>query len=298
MERLILTAPVRRIRLADYVSLTKPRIIVLLVVTAICAMVPAAHGLPAWPRILSTSAGLTLSVGGAHAVNMWYDRDIDAVMERTRNRPVPSGRIAPLEALSFGVFLESVSFVWLSLAVNQLTAALCLAGFLFYVLVYTVWLKRRSVQNIVIGGAAGAFPPLVGWSAVAGHLGWTPVMMFLTIFLWTPPHFWALALVKQEDYRRAGLPMLPVVQGEQATTRQMLVYSVLLWATSLGLYWTDPSLGLPYLATAIVLGAAFSGAVAALAVRWVSMPPKRVFGISLWYTAGLFSAMVAGTLWH
>lgn len=296
MERSLAVATPAPLRLGDYVTLTKPRIISLLVVTAFCAMVVGAHGFPSLSLTSNALGGLTLSIGGAHAVNMWYDRDIDRLMARTRNRPVPTGRIAPSEALSFGVFLGSASFVWLWFGVNHLTAELSLAGLLFYVLVYTIWLKRRSPQNIVIGGAAGSFPPLVGWAAVTGHLSWTAWMMFLVIFLWTPPHFWALALFKQDDYRKAHIPMMPVVRGPSATVRQMLIYAVALLIATLALYVLNPALGSIYLASATMLGLGFIAAIASLRRGRAGMEPRRVFFASLLYMAGLFVAMVAGAL--
>lgn len=277
--------------LKDYVTLTKPRIMGLLLVTAYCAMVVADNG---WPRPALTLAmlgGLSLAVGGAHAINMAYDGDIDRLMRRTQNRPVAQGRISPIEALSFGLFLESGSYVWLAHSVNQLTALLALGGAAFYVVVYTLWLKRRSVHNIVIGGAAGAFPPLVGWAAATGQLSWTALGLFLSIFLWTPPHFWALALYKEADYRRAGIPMLPVVRGARSTTRQMLVYAVLLWVASVALGWVQPHLAAIYLVSAGLLGAVFTGTVVGLLTGRTT--PQQVFRVSLWYIAGLFAAMVA-----
>jgi protoheme IX farnesyltransferase len=294
MERQLIARRTETVKLGDYLRLTKPRIVSLLLFTAFCSMVMAAHG---WPRLsvaLNTLGGLALSIGGAHAVNMWYDRDIDRLMARTRLRPVVQGHIAPLEALFFGVFLESLSWIWLSLAVNRPAAELSLAGFLFYVLVYTIWLKRRTPQNIVIGGAAGAFPPLVGWTAVSPHFAWTPVAMFAVIFLWTPPHFWALALYKQDDYRRANIPMMPLVQGEQATKMQALGYTLLLMLASLLLYVTGV-VGLIYLVAAVVLGLGFIVYGVALLVeqkpqdRWA----RRTFQYSLVYMLVLFVAMVA-----
>lgn len=296
MERIIVTPVSKSMRLADYVVLTKPRIITLLVLTAYCAMVVANGGWPSLPLTVNTLGGLALSIGGAHAINMWYDRDIDRLMERTRRRPLPAGRLSPSEALSFGIFLESASFVWLSVTVNHLTALTSLAGFLFYVGVYTFWLKRRSPQNIVIGGAAGAFPPVVGWASVTQHLGWTPWLMFLAIFLWTPPHFWALALYKQEDYRRAGIPMMPVVRGARATIRQMVLYAALLVPCTAALAWSDPRLGVPYLILALLISGLFWLATAALALPIPRIRPERLFMASLLYMAGLFVAMVATVL--
>lgn len=296
MERLELAAVPVRWRLMDYVTLTKPRIISLLVITAYCAMVVAQGRWPTLPLTIDTLGGLSLSIGGAHAINMWYDRDIDRLMERTRRRPLPSGRLSPAEVLSFGIFLESLSFVWLASSVNRLTAEASLAGFLFYVGVYTIWLKRRTPQNIVIGGAAGAFPPLVGWAAVTGHLGWVPWLMFLLIFLWTPPHFWALALYKQEDYRRAHIPMMPVVAGASATIRQMVIYAALLIPCTVALSWVDPHLGLAYTIPAVLMSLAFGALTVGLQWSPQRIHPPRVFFASLVYMASVFAAMVISTV--
>ncbi|MHB1612437.1 MAG: heme o synthase [Sulfobacillus sp.] len=279
--------------IADYVALTKPRIIVLLVITAYCAMVVADGRLPGLGLTAVTLVGLAMSTGGAHAVNMWYDRDIDKVMRRTKMRPVAAGRMEPINALVFGIVTELISFVGLGLLTNWIAAICSLSGFLFYVFIYTIWLKRRTPQNIVIGGAAGAFPPLVGWAAVTGHLGVAAWLMFLIIFLWTPPHFWALALYKQDDYKRAGIPMMPVVKGERATKAQSLIYSVLLLAASVLLYWTHV-VNLLYLVVAILLGVAFIAynlyliRERAPQLTWA----KRTFKFSLIYMTTLFFAMV------
>src|SRR6202035_6033798 len=206
-------APRTRQLLSDYVELTKPKVQSLLLLTTIATMYVA--GDPSPLLVFYTCLGGYLSAGGAGAVNHWFDRDIDAQMARTANRPVPSGRVAPYAALTFGCVLAALSLIELSIAVNPLAAALSFSGFLGYVLVYTVWLKRRTPQNIVIGGAAGAVPPLVGWAAVRGSVGGTAVMLFFIVFFWTPPHFWALSLLAQRDYARAGIPMLPVVRGER-----------------------------------------------------------------------------------
>ncbi len=281
-------------RVKDYVALTKPRIVLLLVITAYCAMVVARGAVPDWRVTVFTLGGLALSAGGANAVNMWYDRDIDCVMERTRNRPVPAGRLPARAALLFGISAQAVSLVMMTLTVGVLAALIALAGFLFYVLVYTMWLKRRTAQNIVIGGAAGAFPPLVGWAAVTHQVSLAPVLMFLIIFLWTPPHFWALALYKQDDYRRANIPMMPLVQGEQSTKMQALGYTLLLMLASLLLYVTGV-VGLIYLVAAVVLGLGFIVYGVALLVeqkpqdRWA----RRTFQYSLVYMLVLFVAMVA-----
>jgi protoheme IX farnesyltransferase len=279
--------------LGDYAALTKPRIIALLLVTCACAMVVARGGFPGPLRLVATLAGLALSSGGANAVNMWYDRDIDAVMSRTQSRPLPSGRLSPAAALAFGLACEVAALLVLGTLVNGLAALLALGGFVYYVGIYTMWLKRRTPQNIVIGGGAGAFPPLIGWAAVTGRLSVAAGLLFLIIFLWTPPHFWSLALYKDADYRRAGVPMMPVVRGWQATKGQSLVYAALLVAASLLLYRTH-TVGAVYLAVAAALGLGFIAvslrlcAEQAPAVTWA----KRTFRYSLLYLAVLFCAMV------
>jgi protoheme IX farnesyltransferase len=279
--------------LRDYFALTKPGIIALLLVTGYCAMVVAHGGLPGVGVSLLTAAGLFLSCGGANAINMWYDRDIDAVMARTRGRPLPAGRVRPEAALAMGFVMEAASFVLLWRTVNPLAAWLALAGFVYYVFIYTMWLKRRTPQNIVIGGGAGAFPPLVGWAAATGRIGLAAILMFLIILFWTPPHFWALALFKQDDYRRAGVPMMPVVRGELATKWQMLGYTVVLLVASLLLYWTKV-VGVYYFAAAWILGLVFVGYALfqfreqAPEVKWA----KRTFRFSLIYLTALFAVMV------
>ncbi len=280
--------------LEDYVALSKPRIVLLLLVTCYSAMIVANQGVPGLAVTVFTLVGLALSAGGANAVNMWYDRDIDPVMERTRTRPVAAGRVPARGALAAGIGGGLVGGVLLWVAVGALAAGIAVGGYLFYVLVYTMWLKRRTPQNIVIGGAAGAFPPLVGWAAITHGVAVAPVLMFLIIFLWTPPHFWALALYKQDDYRRAGIPMMPVVEGEWKTKIQALSYTILLLGASLLLYRTGV-VGLWYLGAAAVLGVGFVAyAVAQLresppADRWA----RRTFRYSLVYMLVLFVAMVA-----
>src|SRR5215831_3299704 len=216
--------------LADYLELTKPKVQSLLLLTTVTTMLVA--GDPSVGLIALTCLGGYLSAGGAGAVNHWFDRDIDAQMARTANRPVPSGRVAPLAALSFGCALAALSFLQLSLTVNLLAAGLSFAGFLGYVFVYTIGLKRRTPQNIVIGGAAGAVPPLVGWAAVRGSVGGMAVLAFFIVFFWTPPHFWALSLLMKEEYEKVGVPMLPVVRGEAETRRKNLLTTVLLYAVT------------------------------------------------------------------
>ena len=279
--------------LADYMSLAKPGIVLWLVITGYCAMVVGYRGVPPIGLTLWMVLGLSLSAGGAHAVNMWYDRDIDPLMSRTKNRPVAAGRIPARHALVLGIAMGAAAVAILGFGDNWLAAAASLAGYLFYLFVYTFWLKRRTPQNIVIGGAAGAFPPVVGWAAATGHLSWAPVLMFLVIVLWTPPHFWALALYRQEDYRRAGIPMMPVVRGGAPTKRHMLAYTLLLLGATVLLYFTR-AVGDVYLAAALVLGILFVLVNVRLlrepdaAVAWA----KRTFGFSLIYVVALFGAMV------
>ena len=274
----------------DLVTLTKPRIISLLLVTTIALMFVA--GSPSWSLVLAVFIGGYLMAGGANAVNMYMDRDIDDRMSRTRLRPIPSGRMQPREVLAFGVLLSTTATWLLAQAANVLTAALALAGFYFYVFVYTRWLKRSTPQNIVIGGAAGAFPPLVGWAAVTNRVDLLSIYLFLIIFYWTPPHFWALALLKQKDYGRAGVPMAPLVWGERETKRQMLWYTVILIPLTL-LPYTFRVLGPIYLASAAVLGVMFLFDVVRVmrATEWTK-PAWRLYKFSLLYLALLFAAMV------
>jgi protoheme IX farnesyltransferase len=274
----------------DLVALTKPRIISLLLVTTIAPMYVA--GTPSLGLVLAVFFGGYLMAGGANTVNMYIDRDIDDRMARTRLRPIPSGRMHPRHVLFFGVLLAAGA-VWLLGAVaNVLTASLALAGFYFYVFIYTRWLKRTTPQNIVIGGAAGAFPPLVGWAAVTGRIDLMAVYLFLIIFYWTPPHFWALALLKQHDYGRAGVPMAPLVWGEAETKRQMLWYSVILFALTI-FPVTFGALGWIYLVSAVILNAIFAvDTVRVLRQRdWIPSA-WRLYKYSLLYLALLFAAMV------
>jgi protoheme IX farnesyltransferase len=254
------------------VALTKPRIISLLLVTTIAPMFVA--GDPGWLTVLVVAVGGYLMAGGANAVNMYLDRDIDDVMSRTRLRPIPSGRLAPQAVLAFGVALATAATWMLAFFVNALTALLALAGFYFYVFVYTRWLKRTSPQNIVIGGAAGAFPPLVGWAAVTGRVDLAAVYLFLIVFYWTPPHFWALALLKQKDYGRAGVPMAPLVWGERETMNQMVAYTVILLGLSV-LPTAFGAFGMVYFASALALGAVLLWGVCASARRAFAAPTGR-----------------------
>jgi len=276
--------------LRDLVMLTKPRIISLLLVTTVAPMFVA--GNPGWLLVVVVTVGGYLMAGGANAVNMYLDRDIDTRMSRTRLRPIPSGRMGPRAVLAFGVALATAATFLLARFTNVLAALLALGGFYFYVFVYTHWLKRTTPQNVVIGGAAGAFPPLVGWAAMTGTIDLTAVYLFLIIFYWTPPHFWALALLKQRDYGRAGVPMAPLVWGERETMRQMMWYNVILIALTL-LPATFGAFGVIYLISALVLGGILLAGVIRVATttEW-TRPAWQVYKFSLLYLALLFLAMV------
>jgi protoheme IX farnesyltransferase len=281
-------AGVRQV-VADYVELTKPRVQSLLLLTTITTMYVA--GDPSLGLVALTCLGGSLSAGGAGAVNHWYDRDIDAQMARTANRPVPAGRISPNAALGFGIALAALSFVELSLAVNVLSATLALCGFLGYVLVYTVWLKRSTPQNIVIGGAAGAVPPLVGWTAVTGQLDPTALYLFAIVFYWTPPHFWALSLLMKDEYAKAGVPMMPVVRGEAETRKQIVLYTGLLFLVT-QLPVCGGLLGAFYMVAAAVLSGAFGIGALALQRSGGRRDALRLYLFSLAYLALLFGSMV------
>jgi protoheme IX farnesyltransferase len=283
-----------------YVALTKPRIIELLLVTTLPTMVVAKHGLPPVWLMLATLVGGALAAGGANAINMVVDRDIDRLMNRTKKRPLVTGAMTPTAALVFALILEAAAFVELWLAVNLLSALLAVSATLFYVFVYTLWLKRRSSQNIVIGGAAGAVPVLVGWAAVTDSLTWAPVVLFAIIFIWTPPHFWSLAVRYKEDYAAADVPMLPVVASMKRTTREIVLYTVALVAVSF-LFGPVAHLGLIYLVTAAVLGAGFLFMTSRL---WrlartggdTGKEAMRVFSYSITYLTVLFVAMAGDVL--
>jgi protoheme IX farnesyltransferase len=283
--------PAPRAPWRDYITLTKPRIMSLLLVTGFCGMIVGARGWPGTALAIEAMVGLALACGGASALNHVLDRDIDPLMgSRTRSRPVAAHRMAPSRALEFGLALSAFSFVLLASLVNVLTAVLALVGNLFYVLVYTRWLKRSTPQNIVIGGAAGAVPPLVGWAAVTGNLTLPAFWLFLIVFFWTPPHFWALALLIRRDYEAAKIPMLPVVRGVRETTRQIVLYALVLVAvTAVPFVWG--TLGVAYLVAALLLGAAFVWL--ALRLRREATPRRAalLFHYSLLYLALLFVAM-------
>jgi len=278
-------------RVADYVALLKPRVMSLVTFTGFAGLAVAPgdlHPLLAFVAVLCIAVG----AGAAGAVNMWYDRDIDAVMRRTCGRPIPAGRVAPDDALAFGAVLSVGSVMLMGLAVNGLAAALLAGAILFYVFVYTVWLKRRTPQNIVIGGAAGAFPPVIGWAAVTGTVDIAALALFLLIFMWTPPHFWALALYRQGDYARAGVPMLPVVAGPRATKRQMLAYTVALVPLSLA-PWALGVAGWVYAAAAAGLSALFVLAAVRVWFDDGERSARRMFGFSILYLFLLFAVLVA-----
>jgi protoheme IX farnesyltransferase len=283
-------APRTRQLLGDYVELTKPKVQSLLLLTTAATMYVA--GDPAPLLVALTCLGGYLSAGGAAAINHVLDRDLDARMARTATRPIPAGRVSARAALAFGCVLAALSLVELSLAVNPLAAGLSFAGFLGYVFVYTLWLKRRTPQNIVIGGAAGAVPPLVGWAAVTGSVSGTAVMLFFIVFFWTPAHFWSLSLLMQRDYARAGVPMLPVVRGERETRRQIVLYAVLLYAVT-QLPFCAGGFGAIYLACSLVLGLAFIAGAVRLYRRADRRSALQLYLFSLAYLALLFCAMVA-----
>jgi protoheme IX farnesyltransferase len=276
---------------ADLLALTKPKVQSLLLLTTVTTMLVA--GTPSIGLILATCLGGYLSAGGAGAVNHWYDRDIDAKMARTATRPIPAGRLAPATALWFGIGLAILSFAWLTLTTNVLAAALSFSGFLGYTLMYTVWLKRRTWQNIVWGGAAGAVPPLVGWAAVTGGLTGLPIYLFAIVFFWTPPHFWALSLLMKDEYAKVGVPMLPVVRGEDETRRQIVLYSILLYAVTQLPFCGGGGLDAIYLVASLALGIVFVGLAVLLQRQADRKAALRLYLFSLLYLALLFVAMVA-----
>jgi heme o synthase len=276
--------------LGDYLELTKPKVQSLLLLTTVTTMLVA--GTPSLTLVLITCLGGYLTAGGAGAVNHYYDRDIDLAMARTADRPVPSGRVAPGAALAYGCLLAALGFVLLWTQVNLLAACLSFSGFLGYVFVYTVWLKRRTPQNIVIGGAAGAVPPLVGWAATTGSLSGTALYLFAIVFFWTPPHFWALSILMKEEYAKVGVPMLSVVRGEAETRRQILLYTVLLYAVT-QLPFCAGGFGAIYLVASLALGGAFIAGAVTLYRRADRGTALRLYLFSLAYLALLFAAMVA-----
>ncbi len=280
----------------DFLALTKPRVMTLVVFTGLCGLL-AAPG-PVDPVLGFTAIlCIALGAGAAGALNQWYEADIDAVMKRTAKRPLPAGRMDRQSALHFGVGLSVFSVILMGLAANYAAAAILAVSILFYVLIYTVWLKRRTPQNIVIGGAAGAFPPLIGWAAATGEVAMLPVLLFATVFLWTPPHFWALAMFVKTDYANAGVPMLPVVAGERTTRHQIGLYTILMAAVAIA-PWPLGLTGAIYGVTATVLSAIFAVLAAQVTFRKTEpedtmRPEKRLFRFSLYYLALVFTAVVA-----
>ena len=275
----------------DYLGLTKPRVIPLLLLVTLATMLLASEGAPSWGTISVTLLGGTLAIGGAQAMNAYIDRDLDRKMKRTRDRPLAAGRISPASALVFGLVLATISFVMMGYVVNLLSALLTLGALAFYVIIYSRLLKLRTAQNIVIGGAAGAAPALIGWAAATNELGITALLLFAVVFFWTPPHFWALALVIREEYEHAGIPMLPVVAGERAAAKQILIYTLILVPLTL-LIVPVASLGWLYATTATILGLA----LVALEVRLIRTQTREaardIFFYSMLYLALLFGAMV------
>jgi len=298
VTRLIIATPITA-DWRDFVALTKPRVMSLVVFTALCAMLAAPghiHPVLGFTAILCVALGS----GASGALNQWYEADLDAKMKRTANRPLPAGRMDPQTALHFGVGLGAFAVLTMGLAINWLSAAILLAAILFYVIVYTVWLKRATPQNIVIGGAAGAFPPLIGWAAVTGDVSTLPLLLFGLIFLWTPPHFWSLALFVRPDYAAAGVPMLPVVAGERVTRRQILLYSLPMAAVAIA-PWPLGLAGAFYGLSAVVLSAVFlvyaAQVAASTEIEPVRMKPERtLFRFSILYLFILFGVLVADHL--
>ncbi len=292
---LVAASPSLRQTVGGYVALTKPRIIELLLVTTVPTQIVAARGLPSLWLVVTTVLGGTLAAGGANAINMYVDRDIDRIMKRTSNRPLVTGVIEPSHALVFAVGLEVLAFLLLWSTVNLLSAVLAVSACLFYVFVYTLWLKRTSTRNIVIGGAAGAVPVLIGWSSVTNSLGWAPVVLFAVIFYWTPPHFWALAIKYKDDYRAADVPMLPVVADQRTTCRRIIAYTILLWGLTL-LFAPVAHMGVLYLVAALALGGVFTFQTVRLFVDPTPARAMRVFGWSITYVTLLFGAMALDQL--
>jgi len=277
--------------IGDYIALLKPRVMSLVVFTGFAGLL-AAPGHIHWLLGLVAVLCIAVAAGASGAINMWYDRDIDAIMERTRGRPLPQGRIVPEEALTFGVVLAAGAVFMMGIAVNWAAAALLAVTVLFYIFVYTMWLKRRTPQNIVIGGAAGAFPPMIGWAAVTGSVSIESIVLFAMIFMWTPPHFWALSLYRCGDYAAAGVPMLPVVAGKAETKRQMLIYTVLLVPVGMAPAFLGFA-GLLYGAAALVLGLIFVAAAVAVRRDETDRSARRMFGFSIFYLFALYALLIA-----
>ena len=278
-------------RVGDYVEILKPRVMSLVVFTGLVGLVLApGHVHP----VLGAVAVLCIAIGAgaAGAINMWYERDLDRSMRRTASRPLPAGRMMPGEALGFGAVLGVGAVAMMGLAVNYVAAALLALTIGFYVFVYTIWLKPRTPHNIVIGGAAGAFPPMIGWAAVTGDIGWGAIALFAIIFFWTPPHFWALSLYRADDYAAAGVPMLPVVAGPRETKRQMLLYTVVLWPATLA-PWLLGFADVLYAGGAVLLSAAFTGLAVLVCCDTTDRAARRMFAFSLLYLFLIFSFLLA-----
>ncbi len=287
--------PAGQSALRDYFALTKPGVTALILTTGFMTLLVAADGMPPLPLLVATLLGTALASASANTFNMYIDRDIDAIMTRTRNRPLPAGRLEPASALVFAFALGAASFIVLSVFVNLPSALWALAGILFYVFVYTLGLKRRTPQNIVIGGAAGAVPPLISWAAVTGTIEWPAILLFALIFLWTPPHFWALALLKNEDYTRAGVPMMPVVRGEEETRRQIFYYTLLLLPATFGLCLTGTS-GWLFLVLGGALSLTFCWKAWVLLRDKTPQAARDVFVFSNYYLGAVFFAAVLDRL--
>ena len=295
---MVLIQPIDRLKIArvgGFVALTKPRIIELLLVTTVPTMIVAERGMPSLWLMVATVFGGTLAAGGANAINMYVDRDIDALMERTKKRPLVTGVVRPTEALVFALGLEVLAFVWLWSFVNLLSAVLALTACLFYVFVYSLWLKRRSRHNIVIGGAAGAVPVLIGWAAVTGSLDWAPIVLFAIIFYWTPPHFWALAIRYKDDYSAAEVPMLPSVTDLRTVAVRILGYTLVLWALTV-VFSPVADMGSIYLVAALALGAIFTLLALGLLRAPTTQKAMRLFHYSITYITLLFGAMAVDQL--
>lgn len=279
-------------RIKDYIDLLKPRVMSLVVFSGLCGLLIAPGASNMHPLVMAvTILALSFGAGAAGAINMWFDRDIDAIMRRTANRPIPSGRVDPSEALSFGIIISLFSIMLMGMATNWVAAGLLAFANIFYSVIYTMWLKRSTSQNIVIGGAAGAFPPMIGWAAVTGDVTLMPFILFLIIFLWTPPHFWALALVSNEDYKKAGVPMLPVTHGARHTKWQMLAYTLILTAVSLLPYFLGYS-GLIYGSAAAILNGLFILSSIRVLQDDGLKQAKLMFAYSIFYLFAIFAALV------
>ncbi len=299
MSQAVPTIPARPLgaKIGAYVALTKPRIIELLLVTTVPVMFLARRGVPSIWLMIATVIGGTLAAGGANAINMYVDRDIDAVMGRTQARPLVTGMVTPRAAITFAITIEAIAFVWLWAFANLLSALLALGATAFYVFVYTLWLKRTSSSNIVIGGAAGAAPVLIGWTAVTGHLAWAPWLLFAVIFMWTPPHFWALAVKYKDDYAAADVPMLPAVASQRYVGRQIVGYSVVLVGLTL-LLIPVAHLGWIYAVTAVVAGGVFLGLAVGVLRTGSAKVSMRLFSYSITYVTILFAAMAIDAVVH